>query len=305
MAQNLLRNATFLDGVTGWTRTPTNALTTFGVDEATRGAPGRGVLAAAGTVLADAAVHAIDLDAAARPAVTEGDLIEVSTWWWSNDPGAVLRLRFRDGGGSIIGNNAVPMVRAPGDGQRGLPETFAFSRGRFTAPANTASADLRLMFTSSGTGAARTLALFRPFLGKVAAADPAQPWTPGQHDNPDLNLRVWPIPCGQLKGSWPAAPTQTHQSFATDSGVPLPRRVASTPRWEARPEYWLSRREHDQLLAFHEATEADGDRDFWFVEPQLSRLCRAFWLDDGAPVVTEQIRAGLVAVRVGLLLQVA
>src|SRR5690606_10895775 len=101
------------------------------------------------------------------------------------------------------------------------------------------------------------------------------------------------------------APTPTHQSFVTDSGVPLPRRVASTPRWEARPEYWLNRVQLDQLLSFHAATEADGDRAFWFVEPGLSRLCRAFWLDDGAPAVVEHVRAGLMRVQVGLLLEVA
>lgn len=269
MANDLV-NATFLDGPAGWSSS--GAVT---VDEATRGSPGRAVLVANGPIRS----AAVALNGAA-----------VVHAFAHHAPGARLLVRFLDGAGQGVGDVVLPRVTNPPGSiaRRGLPSTFAFSRGAASAPGGAVSYQLV-------TQDAAPNLLLKPYAGRSAVCG----WLPGPHANPDLQLAVWPETAGQpTGGSWRATPTGARIGFESDSRIPVTSQVATEPWVTASFTLTLDLAARDDLDVFWRATQR---APFWFVRPDTHQLCRAWWLEDGDPADSGMGRAR--RTEVGLLLE--
>lgn len=268
MANDLV-NATFLDGPAGWSSS--GAVT---VDEATRGSPGRVVLVANGPIRS----AAVALNGAA-----------VVHAFAHHAPGARLLVRFLNGAAQGVGDVVLPRVTNPaGTPRRGIPSTFAFSRGAASAPGGAVSYQLV-------TENAAPNLLLKPYAGRSAVCG----WLPGPHANPDLRLPVWPDSAGQPTGdSWRAQPTGVRVGFETDSRIPVTSQVATEPWVTASFTLTLDLAARDDLDVFWRATQR---APFWFVRPDTHQLCRAWWLEDGDPADSGMGRAR--RTEVGLLLE--
>lgn len=271
---NKIKNATGLDGVANWTGA---GLT---IDETVAGSPGRAVIKSTGASLASAAI------------ALNGATVVYASAHHEHDRN--LAIQWLDAGGAQVGQNLMPLIRF-GDfrARRGIPSTFDFSRGAATAPGGATQ------YRLASIGAAGQL-LLQPF----ASTDGFECWTPGPHDNPDLNLDVWPVTLPDLRElDSPRSPTR--RSFDTDSGIPSGSRIATRGRILLTGEFRLSLEQLDTLEQFHEARNLlPESRPFWFVHPDTRRLCRAWFNpDDGDPSVSAGGRDR--RVRVGLLLEVA
>ena len=265
---NLISNATGMDGVAGWTGGSS-------IDETILGAPGRAVIVGAGGSLTSAVVN-----------VTPGTSIDVFATYAAAAGGALLECVFSTGA------VAIPL-KSRGDGRprRGLPRAFDIARGRLTVPAGAATARLRV----TGGGA---VYLTKPFLGP-APADRESMWQAGPHANADLNLPAFPseLPPPSVD----ASPIAQRKAFAGDAGVPITRRIGSSPRVTANLTYELTLEERDTLDQLYRSAA----EPFWFTRIDTMELCRARWLADGEPT-DSGTRPGIDrTTRIGLLLEVA
>lgn len=299
---NLIRNASFLDGVTDWTRTSTGVLTTFGVDETVRGSPGRAALRGAGVSTANNQTAVIHPATASRVAVTPGEVLTASAWFWSSVPGAYIALQFYTAAAAALGAPvALPTVQAQGTGKRGLPGLFGRGKGKVAVPATAATVGLRVMVTVPVSGTAIELVILKPHLAK---SDAAQCWSPGPHTAVDLQLASWPDTLPQLR-SIDSPRTPTRRGFETDSRIPSAWRVAPVGRVRLTGEMKLDLEQRDALLEFHKAVTLAGVvTPFWFMNPDTHELNRAWFdPDDGDP---QDSGAGAERrTRVGLILELA
>lgn len=272
---NGIKNASGLDAA-DWT-----GATAF--DEEVLGAEGRIVIVGAGGALRSSTVP-----------VVPGQVIEAAGLVGASGGGAVLEVEFLSGGGVVIETAAVAM-KTPGDGRprRGLPIAFDIRRGRLVTPADAATARL----LARGTGSAY---LLKPLLDPAPGRRPTV-WTPGPHTNPDLNLPSLPSMLPPIE--WDNAelePIPLRKDFAPDAGVPITRRMGSTPRWKLTTSLRMTMEEADAFDEFFKA----GVEPFWIVRYDTQALCRAYWLADGEPSYSAA-RLGLREVSFGLLLEVS
>jgi hypothetical protein len=299
---NRIRNASFLDGATDWTRSPTGALTAFEVDESVRGSPGRAVLVASGVTTAADQQLSISTAAASGVEVTPGETIRAETWFWSSHAASVVALFYTAGGVQVGAPVAVPTKIQPGSGRRGLPALFGRASGSIVVPATAATARISLRSTVAASGTAVALALLKPSI--AAAGDVCRVWTPGPHTSSDLDLLTWPTTLPRPR-ELNSPRTPTRRMFEADNGVPSAWRIAARGRVRATFELKLDLEQRDALLQFHETiTLASVVAPFWFTNPDTHELCRA-WFDpeDGDP--QDSGSGPERRTRVGLLLEVA
>lgn len=268
---NRLKNAAFLDGVANWTAIGAASLS---VDEATLGAPGRAVLKAAGTGTGVQGVRS------AQIAVTAGVSYDALSGWYADAGTSALSVEWWNGGPSPISETAIPLVRAAaGTPKRGLPRRMNQSYGRITAPAGATLASFKLI-TTLGSSAAYNLLLLKPSLSDLPAYDVPVRWEPGPHDNPDLNLPVWPHDLPPLlREDFNAAPTTRYKAFDSDAMIQGIWKAGDGSRVNLQGRLLLKPEQVDDLQEFRRLNATP----FWFVRPDTDELCQAWWAPDGEP----------------------
>lgn len=268
---NQLKNAGLLDGSAGWTGLSGAVLS---VDEAVVGGPGRAVLVATRNVAVGQTVEA----ASSGLAVTAGQVVEAFASVGGSGPGAVaLKLEILSAGGARLAITDVPLQRASvGTPRRGLAASF--SRFWGLAPAS-ATGTARLVGVYTSTVAAPQQAyLMKPYLAAPGSRVPGV-WDPGSHDNPDLQLPVWPSGLPPMLEESSIEPFANRRAFAGDVGLPISERTYRGMHYALRARLRLTPEEADTLDQFYETTPGP----FFFLRPDTDQLCMAEWLADGAP----------------------
>lgn len=307
---NQAKNAGFLDGTDSWTIIGGGTLAVLdGSGGDLRGGPGRHVLRNVGNASAAAQARGIAPVAGGRSAAVAGEVFEAHGCAWGDVGQATLQLVFRDAGGSGLAFNALTRVQpafvnpvtqtvSP---RRGLPSTFDRFWGRFTAPANTATAEIRGNVVVPNNGQAYEFLMLKPHLEKVPSLNgPPRRWDPGPHTNADLNLPVWPDVLAPFQAGGEVEPIPNREAYVTRSGIPRPRKLYSRPRTQYRGRVRCDAVQADVLQAFYEA----GYDAFYVVRPDTDQLCVAEWLVGGEPRTVET-RGPTRIVEVGLLLDPA
>ena len=284
---NRLMNAAFLDGTANWTGT---AQLTLSVDDETTGAPGRHALIGAGSSSANGQAQYVETAAANRPVVTAGEVLEASAWCVCRRAGVEIaptaEVRWFNGAGSFLSASpltvAAPYLTRHGLGRAGIRASFRRAMDRVTAPANAASAALRVATVSTASAQAISLGILKPMLAAPTAGqrDPLV-FDPGPHASVDLQLRAWPSDLRGVDVDSRSSPQAWAVEFQGD-GRPSRRRDSASPvrRFEGRVR--CDPVERAILDAF-----ARTDTDFWFLEPDSDQVCVASFTADGAPRVVE------------------
>lgn len=280
--QNILKNASLLDGTNGFAAVGG----AIAVDEDTLGAPGRAALAVTGGTGARTTAQA----------VTAGLAYDCHGYWWSAGAGS-LSVDWMNGA-TVVRSDILPVLQAgKGTAQWGVRSTYNRSYARITAPVGASSARLSLASTTSG-------ALVKPFIGRPGLVDNQLHWDPGPSDNSDLDaILAWPtdVPSPSWD-SYGAAPTSVRKAFEADSAIPQANRTGTVERTQMKCVLRLTDLQVAILGRFHRDC---GDAPFYMVRPDTDELCFAQWLADGAPALQSLIPGGGGNYAVGLLLAVA
>lgn len=271
---NLIINATGLDGLTDWTFAGGGT-----IDETVLGSPGRAVLKAAGAAILTSF------------AATPGATLSVSAY---HRPGSSLIIQTDNGAGGAVVETAVPLIRAgKGPPRRGLPATFAFSKGSAVIPAGHVRAVL------ASVAAAGPVFMLQPY----ASTSGFRCWTPGPHTSLDLNLASWPDTLPDFK-ELDSPRTPTRKSFATDSGIPASWRIGTRGRIMFEGSLTLDLEQLDTLERFVESRLLLAESvPFWFVHPDTRQLCRAWFNPDNE--ISNSGRGRERSTMVSLILEVA
>ncbi|NBB65305.1 hypothetical protein GVN18_39260 [Pseudomonas sp. ODNR1LW] len=287
---NLLTNAAFLDGSTGWAK---SAQLAFAVDETVRGAPGRAALIASGVTTATNQAQTVSAEASARAAVTSGATVEVSCAALATVNGAitpvVATVVWHGAGGSTIGTETLslrdPQITRHGIGLRGVRATWPQTRQRLTVPAGAVAADLRLGVTPAASGSAVVIALLKPQIAEIpiGRSEPLA-FTPGLHAAEDLALPAWPQTLRPFDLGPDGEPLPSGVEFQGESpGRPAMRRTGLSPARQFAGSLRCDPYERAVLDDFWRDTPGD----FWIVEPGSDRLCVGRFAVDGQPRLTE------------------
>ncbi len=302
---NLLTNAGFLDGSTGWTL---SAQLAAGVDETTRGSAGRAVLTGTGTTTAPNQTQMIRTATAARAVVSAGAEYEVSAAVVAllNGTAAApeVEVAWFDGSAALVSITPLEVrpaqITAHGEARLGVRNSFRRVWRKVTAPASAVRAELRLVLTPAFSGATVVLGLLKPM---IAAAIPARReplvWDPGLHDVGDLDLPCWPTTLRSFDLG-PGGQAQADKvEFGGGPGRPARRRITADPAREFKGSLRCDPVERAMLEAFWREVG-----DFWFVEPDSDRLCVASFGAEGGPHMNED-RGEVSIIEVGLWLETA
>lgn len=267
---NLVKNASFLDGATGYVGTG-GALS---VDETIFGAPGKGVLSLGGTP-GNGNTMTISMDYPEGPAVVSGELLEVFVMGKSTIPNLSAKLQVQ-GGGEVT----IPLkAEHKGAATRGVASTFNIYRGRFAAP-STGQARIELSSVAVN-GLAQIMLMYRPYIEKVAATARERQWTPGEHYSPDLDLPVWPSSLPPFRAdSLQVQPTAVRKAFNGDNSKQSTVRIANRPSYQLKGDMELNSVQLDAL----EKLCYETSEPFWFVRQDTGELCHAYWAEDGSPI---------------------
>ena len=142
------------------------------------------------------------------------------------------------------------------------------------------------------------------FLKPYASPDASTCWTPGPHDNPDLNLAVWPETLPDMR-EIDSPRTPTRLGFQTDAQIPVGRRIGTRGRIRFTGSMFLTLEQRDTLERFLESRNLLAESaPFWFVHPDTRQLTRA-WFDPDEGDPADSGRGRERRTRVGLLLEIA
>ncbi|MNS18430.1 hypothetical protein D3C72_501230 [compost metagenome] len=303
--ENLLTNAGWLDGASGWTASPAGLTVT--VDETARGAPGRAALVAKGNSTSSGQSFLITSTSASRANVNGAAMVEVSACMAAFVAGGAVmptaRLVFFDAAGGVLAayglQVSAPQLPQWGVAQLGLPDTYYRVRARLPRPGAAVKAVLEAGGVASAAGQSVEAVLLKPL---IAAAPPlGHPllWSPGAHTSPDLQLPAWPGALREFETGAGWEPKPGLIEFDAGSGRPRSRTVAADPARKLSGRVRCDVVQRAMLEDF-----ARTARKFWFVEPGSDRLCVASWTADGAPRLAET-RGALHFMEVSLWLETA
>lgn len=287
---NLMTNAGFLDGTSGWSVT---GPLTVAVDETVRGDPGRAVLVASGATTTTNQTMALAPTTAARPVVVPGQNIELNAYALALVNGGEVtptaRLNLLTAGGAQVQSVTLAPQAAPfaalGLGVMGLRGTFRRLFHQMVVPATAVRAELVVSHAPAASGAAVVLALLKPQLA-VRPAGRTEPMSfePGLHASVDLQRDAWPLDL-QPFDLGPGGERQPDRvEFQAGASAPQQRRRASDPVRKFSGQLRCDPVQRATLEAFWRTASA-----FWIVEPDSDRLCVGRFAADGAPRMVEDL----------------
>ena len=287
---NLIKNASFLDETQGFeTATGGNLY----ADETIYGAPGRRVLVLVDTP-GNGGTMSLSSSYPEGPAVTQGELLDVSVMGKSTTINVQVKLQVQ-GGGEVT----IPMKELNrGNAYRGVPSTFWLFRARIQAPS---TGQARIIVSSVAPNAQEhVLIVGRPMIERVTANARPRMWTPGQHFSADLNIPVWPSNLPPFRpDSVQCTPSPVRRAFSGDTARTSTERISQFPEYRFTGDLELNGSEYDQL----EVLCYEMPEPFFFVRPDTQQLCEAIWAEDGQPNASGSHNI-IRRVSVGLILQV-
>lgn len=290
MTGNLITNASFLDGPTGWTAYGG----TLDVHETGVGAPGRMVLASTHSAARWAVSTSME--------VAAGQSIDALCLAASSAGAPTPYVFFYDESEASISGTPLARETSPfGPPIAGLAETMSRYRLRTAAPSGAAMMRLDVGLSVSGT-----LYVSKPLLALTPSPAPRHGlrWICGPHDNPDLDLPCWPSALPPLlQDGYSAQPIPDRSSWGGNAGIPANHAVNGGGWVQLKGTLSLTQVEREDLMAFYASFSGLNDAAFWFVRPDTEELVRARWAADGAP--TDAKSAGRFKTSIGLLLEPA